>query len=282
MGLKQYIKRVGKYIIKGVPVNNIKLEIVQKTPSELFKGKSILITGGGRGLGFYIAKKCVLEGANVIITGRNEEQLRNAQKELGSNCNYIVFDMENVNKIDSFFEECVKKYGKIDCIVNNAGISLHEGEITNVTIDGFNKQFNINLRGGYFLAKEFIKYIQENEDIENGNIIFISSERGAQCDQIPYGLTKVAINSLTEGLSRKYYKKGIRVNAVAPGVTASEMTGISKDDNLFYAGNASNRFFIPEEVAEVVAFLISDVSKCISGEIIYCDAGNHLNPWFKE
>lgn len=280
MGLKQYLKRVGKYILKGVPVNNIKLEIVQKTPTELFKNKNILITGGGRGLGFFIAKKCVSEGANVIITGRNEDALKNAQKELGDNCKYIVFDVENVDKIDVFLNECIEKYGKIDCLINNAGISLHENEITKVTIDGFDKQININLRGSYFLAQSYIKYIEKN-NINSGNIIFISSERGAQCDQIPYGLTKVAINSLTEGLSRKYYKKGIRVNAVAPGVTASEMTGISKDANLYYEGNASNRFFIPEEVAEVVSFLISDFSKCISGEVIYTDAGDHLNPWFK-
>lgn len=280
MGLKQYLKRVGKYILKGVPVNNIKLEIVQKTPSELFEGKNILITGGGRGLGFFIAQKCVSEGANVIITGRNEDALKNAQKELGDKCKYIAFDVENVDKIEAFFNECIEKYGKIDCLINNAGISLHEDVITKVTIDGFDKQINVNLRGSYFLAQAYIKYIEKN-NISNGNIIFISSERGAQCDQIPYGLTKVAINSLTEGLSRKYYKKGIRVNAVAPGVTASEMTGVSKDSNLYYEGIASNRFFIPEEVAEVVSFLISDYSKCISGEVIYTDAGDHLNPWFK-
>ena len=68
---------------------------------------------------------------------------------------------------------------------------------------------------------------------------------------------------------------------MAPGVTASEMTGIDKDSNLYCEWNASKRFFIPEEVAEVVAFLISDYSKCISGEVIYTDAGNHLNPWWE-
>ena len=70
------------------------------------------------------------------------------------------------------------------------------------------------------------------------------------------------------------------MNAVAPGITASNMTKIDKDSNLYCEYNASERFFVPEEVAEVVSFLISDNSKCISGEVIYCDAGNHLNPWF--
>ena len=87
---------------------------------------------------------------------------------------------------------------------------------------------------------------------------------------------------MTEGLSRRVYKEGIRVNAVAPGVTASDMTNINVNENMYCNYNASNRYFMPEEVAEVVCFLISDVSKCISGEVINCDAGNHLNPWFKK
>lgn len=280
MKFKSYLKRVARYIVKGIPNNIVNVQIVQKMSSEMFANKRILITGGGRGLGFYIAKKCVDEGAEVLITGRNEDTLKKAVEQLGKKAKYKVFDVENVESIESFFKECIVELGNIDCLVNNAGISLHEDEITNVTIDGFNKQIDINLRGSYFLAQTYIKYIESKKGLI-GNIIFISSERGAQCDQIPYGLTKVAINSLTEGLSRKYYTKGIRINAVAPGITASEMTGIDKDSNLYCEYNASKRYFIPEEVAEVVAFLISDNSKCISGEVIYTDAGNHLNPWWE-
>ncbi|MBP3596055.1 MAG: SDR family oxidoreductase [Clostridia bacterium] len=278
MKIKKVIKKVFSYITNGM--TTVKVDVFQKTPSEMFSSKRILVTGGGRGLGFYIAKKCISEGAEVIITGRKEETLKAAVKELGIKAKYKIFDMENVENIESTLEECIEEFGKIDCIVNNAGISLHENEIVNVTIDGFNSQINTNLRGPYFLAQAYIKYCEKNK-IDNGNIIFMSSERGAQCDQIPYGLTKISINSLTEGLSRKYYTKGIRVNAVAPGITASEMTGISRDGDLYCNYNASKRYFIPEEVAEVVAFLISDYSKCISGEVIYTDAGNHLNPWFK-
>ena len=278
MKITKMIRRTLSYIKNGTPT--VKVDVVQRTPSQLFSSKRILITGGGRGLGFYIAKKCISEGAEVIITGRKEETLKSAVEELGSKAKYKIFDMENVENIENAFEDCIKEFGKIDCIVNNAGISLHENEIVNVTIDGFNSQINTNLRGPYFLAQTYIKYCEKIK-IHNGSIVIMSSERGAQCDQIPYGLTKVAINSLTEGLSRKYYKKGIRVNAVAPGITASEMTGISRDNNLYCDHNASDRYFIPEEVAEVVAFLISDYSKCISGEVIYTDGGNHLNPWWR-
>lgn len=278
MKIGNYIKRGIRYIVKGIPQINITTQIVQKTPQEMFRNKKILITGGGSGLGFYIAKKCANEGAKVIIVGRNKEKLEEAIKELGTNTSYMIFDVQESEKSEEFMKEVFEKHGKIDCLINNAGISLHEKDFFNVTIDKFNKQIDTNLKGAYFLTQAYINLLQEKDQ---GNVIFISSERGAQCDYLPYGLTKVAINSLTEGLSRKYYKRGIRVNAVAPGITASNMTNIDKDSNLYCSYNASGRYFIPEEVAEVVAFLISDISKCISGEVIYCDAGNHLNPWFK-
>ena len=279
MKIGNYIKRGIRYIVKGIPQINITTQIVQKTPQEMFKNKKILITGGGSGLGFYIAKKCANEGAKVIIVGRNKEKLEEAINQLGPNTSYMIFDVQESEKSEEFMKEVFEKYGKIDCLINNAGISLHEKDFFSVTIDKFNKQIDTNLKGAYFLTQAYINLLQEKDQ---GNVIFISSERGAQCDYLPYGLTKVAINSLTEGLSRKYYKRGIRVNAVAPGITASNMTNIDKDSNLYCSYNASGRYFIPEEVAEVVAFLISDMSKCISGEVIYCDAGNHLNPWFKK
>ena len=224
-----------------------------------------------------MAKKLSSEGAKVIITGRNEEKLKSAVNEIKNDVKYVVYDVRKCKK--NFINEVYNNYGKIDCIINNAGISLHEGNMLNVTNEGFQNQFDTNLKGAYFLAQEYIKKIKEDHQKE-GNIIFISSERGRQCDDIPYGLTKRAINSLVEGMSRRFYKEGIRVNAVAPGITASDMTNIKREDDLFCDYNASGRFFMPEEVAEVVAFLVSDNSKCISGEIIHCDAGNHLNPWF--
>lgn len=279
MGIKSYLKRTIKYVVKDRKAPIIKPEIVQKTPTEMLNNKNILITGGGSGLGYYMTKKLSSEGAKVIITGRKKEKLKKAVNEIGNNIEYIVYD---VRKCDSDFMKTIyNKFGKIDCLINNAGISLHEGNMLNVTMEGFKNQFDTNLKGAYFLAQEYVKIVKENNQKE-GNIIFISSERGKQCDDIPYGLTKVAINSLVEGMSRRFYKDGIRINAVAPGITASDMTNIKKDGDLYCNYNASGRYFMPEEVAEVVAFVVSDYSKCISGEIIHCDAGNHLNPWFNK
>ena len=190
MGIGTYIKRGIRYILKGQPQINITAEIVQKTPSEMFKNKNILITGGGDGLGFFIAKKCVDEGAKVLLVGRKEEKLKVAVEKLGKNAMYIPFDIQKVEDMTKFIDEAYNKLGKIDCLINNAGISLHEKEMKKVEIEGFDNQFNTNLRGSYFLAQAYLKKIEEQKQ-ENGNIIFISSERGAQCDDIPYGLTKI-------------------------------------------------------------------------------------------
>lgn len=273
--MKGKIKRALLYIFKGVQPKNISANIIISAPSSLLKGKNIIITGGSRGLGFIIAKLCIEKGANVLITGRKEETLIKACEQL-SNCNYIVNDVNNIMSIQSFFDEAEKIIGgPIHCLVNNAGISLHEGSISNVTCDSFDAQINTNLKGPYFLSQEFIKrYIANN--LNCGSIIFITSERGLYCDDIPYGIIKAAINSLTQGLGRRFINKGLRVNAVAPGVTASDMTGYHKDGNLYRSSACGERVYLPEEVAETVVFLLSDLSGCTSSQIIACNRGNHL------
>lgn len=159
--------------------------------------------------------------------------------------------------------------------MSNAGISLHERGFEEVTIEGWNQQMNTNLKGAYFLVCAFVRQLLRFQD-SSGNIVMVSSERGLYCDDIPYGLSKAAINSFTRGLARKLIAKNIRVNAVAPGVTASEMTGYSPVGNLYRESACGKRVFMPEEIAEVAAFLLCDASQCISGEVIPCDQGNYL------
>lgn len=272
----QRFRRLLSYLRYGIQPQIIKANIVVSSASGRLANKNIIITGGGRGLGYYIAKKAIEEGANVIITGRNQETLIKATKRLNDKCKFVVFDVTQISQIASFFDKCEELFNaNIDCLVNNAGISLHEGNIQNVTIDSWNKQFMTNLQGPYFLSQEFSKRFVENQQ-SNGSIIFISSERGLYCDDIPYGLIKSSINSLTAGLGRRYISNGLRVNAIAPGVTASDMTGFSKEGDLSRPIACGGRVYLPEEVAEVVAFLLSDAAGAISSQIIPCNRGNHL------
>lgn len=273
--MKKGLIRIAKWIFKGIPVYNIKASVYTLNPAERLKGKRIVITGGGRGLGFYIARRCKEEGASVLIVGRDEQTLKNASMVL-EDCPYIIKDLQDVNHFAEFVNEAANKLGgRIDCLVNNAGISLHEKSYFDVTIDTFDRQFNINLKAPYFLSQEIIKFAKMN-GIEDLNILFITSERGLYGDSIPYGLTKAAINSLTKGLARRFVNEGVRVNAIAPGVTASDMTGFEKDGNLYRETSCGKRVFIPEEIAEAAIYLLSKESNCVTGEILPCNQGNHL------
>ena len=256
------------------------VQVQTSTPSNMLKNRNILITGGGRGLGYYIAQKCIAENANVVITGRNEATLRKATLDLGERCHYIVFDATNVSGISKMLLEAEALIGgrKIDSLVSNAGISLHERNFHNVTEAGWDKQMDTNLKGNYFLTKEFIEYL-ETKDYKKGNIVVITSERAKRPDDIPYGLTKTATSSFIQAMARKVIEEGIRMNGVGPGVTASDMTGYDRDGNLYAEWQTGKRIFMPEEVAEVVNFLLSDLSECISGEIITCDQGRYIEHW---
>ena len=279
MNLKRYLKNIAKSILNKDVGNYTTVKVYTTAPGEALMGKNIVITGGGRGLGYYIAKRSVAEGANVLITGRKEETLKNAVKELGEKVKYISFDIQNIEEIKNFFEMAEDRLGgKIDALVSNAGISLHEGNFRNVTEEGWDKQIDTNLKGNYFIVTEFIKYLESKDD-KSGNIVVMTSERAKRPDDIPYGLTKVATTSFIKGIASKVIGEGIRINGVGPGVTASDMTGFEKDGNLYASWQPTNRIFMPEEVAEVVNFLLSDVSACINGEVITCDQGRYIVHW---
>lgn len=281
--MKKLIKKLAKFILVSQPRDFVKVNVSQISYGKILEGKRILITGGGRGLEYAMAKKFISEGAYVVIVGRNENVLKESQKKLGERCKYIVFDVSNVEEIPNMLERGRVLMGDIDILVSNAGISLHEGNFKNVTIESFDSQINTNFRASYFIGKFFLQ-TKMNEKKE-GNLLYVSSNTSGESVDIPYGLTKAAINSMVRGFARRVYKYGIRVNAIAPGVTLTDMTrsfAIQDDGNMAY--NApSGRTFLPEEVAELANFIVSDAAKCINGEIVFCDAGNHLKTqWLEE
>ena len=278
MSITRYIRRVLSYAFTGAPVKQITASISYLYPHERLKDKKIIITGGSRGIGYAMAKKFVEEGATVLITGRDESKLKASSTELG--CFYLKYDVRDVSNAEQFIMKSAQILGGIDCLVNNAGISLHEKSIREVTQPQFDEQIQTNLKSGYFLSQKFINYF-ESEKRERGNILFLSSMRGTYVDDIPYGLTKAAINSLVQGLSKRVIGNGIRVNAIAPGVTASELTGYKPNGDLYRRKSMSDRVYLPEEIAEVACFLLSDVSACISGQIIVCDEGESINSYWK-
>lgn len=255
----------------------VKAEVSYLLPNRRLEGKRIIITGGGRGLGASMAEKFVKEGASVLISGRNESVLKTTADNIG--CQYLTLDVTDISSFDPFINKSEELLGGISTLVNNAGISLHEKSFFDVTPETFDSQVNTNMKGAYFLTQKVIKYWQEKG--ERGDVLFISSETGDMMDFRPYGFTKVAINSMVQGLAYLFAKDQIRINAVAPGVTVSDMTGQREDGNIAHSRNMLGRVYMPEEVSETACFLLSGAAGCISGQIITCNNAKSINARWK-
>lgn len=277
MSLEQYLKRGFRFILHGIPVKNVTANITYLQPGGRLSGKKIIVTGGGKGLGAAMAAKFVAEGASVLISGRNEKTLKKTAGEIG--CKYLTLNVQDTSLFDKFINDADRILGGADSLVNNAGISLHEPTFFDVTPETFDAQIATNMRDGFFLTQCFTKLLLKEK--RKGNVLFVSSETGETVDIRPYGFTKAAMNSMVQGLACLFIKDGIRINAVAPGITASDMTGFRVDGNLYFAGNATERVYLPEEVAETACFLLSDASGCISGQVIVCNNGKTINPRWK-
>ena len=276
MSIKSRLKNLVSFLLHGDP-KPVYANISYLSPNETLRGKKVVITGGGRGLGFSMAKKFVAEGAEVLIVGRNMKVLEESANNIG--CKFLQLDVSNPSEFDAFMDKAKELLGGLNVLVNNAGISLHENTFFDVTQETFDKQVDTNLKGAFFLTQTFIRHIKNTDT--KACVLFVSSETGDTMDFRPYGFTKAAINSMVQGLAYLFAKEGIRINAVAPGITASDMTGLSTEGDISYRGNISGRVYMPEEVAEVAAFLISDAAGCVSGQIITCNNAKTVNARWK-
>lgn len=275
--LKEYIKRGITYVVKGVPNKIVNVYVAQIQYGGILKDKKVLITGGSRGLGLAIAKRALEEQALVTITGRKMDTLLKAKEELGNpeNLFLIEHDVCDVEKDDEVIQSARTKMKGIDILINNAGISIHNITYATCTPEQWDAQMDTNLRGVYFLTQAFMKYY-DAVGKKSGKIINMVSERGLYGDDVPYGLAKRALISYTEGMAVRLIGKGVRVNAIAPGVTATEMTGHDPNGNLFRPYARGRRVLLSEEIAETAIFLMSDAANCISGQVIACNEANHL------
>lgn len=247
-------------------------------PNQRLVGKKILITGGGKGIGFAMAKRFKAEGAEVVIAGRNETTLRESANKL--DCKYLVLDVCKTENFEAVWDSAGDLLEGVNCLVSNAGISLHEDGFLDVKPDQFDSQFDTNLKGAFFLTQTFIRKSVKNQE-QTKNILFVSSETGITVDERPYGLSKAALNSLVQGLAYRYVNEGYRINAMAPGVTITDMIGMSDDSDLNCGYNLTKRYYLPDEMAEVACFLLSDASNCLNGQILVCNEGKTINARWK-
>ena len=276
MSLKQYLKRGIRFILQGVPV--IQASIVTIAPNDLLKSRVALITGGTSGIGFSIAQAFLNSGATVIITGRNDERVKEACIKLESDLYKgkilgVVLDNTKAETFETALHNVIKQLdGKqIDILVNNAGVL--GGHISTTTIDEYDKVMDTNLRGVFFLCQMFGKYLKNNSI--KGNILNIASSSSLRPAVSAYTLSKWGIRGLTLGLARALAPYGITVNGIAPGQTATPM--LLKDASKGLATNTIlGRYALPEEIANMAVFLVSEMGRSIVGDIVYMTGGSAL------
>ena len=267
------IKNFFKFLKKGGVTY---LSLYQINYNKILLGKRILITGGSSGIGLAIAKKCLSEGAYVLITGRNLEKLLSVSKEINNNrLFYLQWDISNVTMIKEKTDEAIKLLGGLDILINNAAY-LKNHKYKDVSEEIFDKTFNTNLKSVYFLSKYVCEYFIEHNLYKGVQILNISCMNSLQGGLNPYFLSKRGLNSLTEGLAKEFSNKNIKVNAIAPGICDSSINKCNYMNNAYYGGNRINRIIIPEDVAEIALFLISEASNSIVGQTIVCDGGQTL------
>ena len=262
MGIKSKVKKVlNKF--KKVVKEPVYIPVMS---GELLKGKTVLITGGSGGIGIAIAKRCIENGATVIITGRNKEKLSRAAQQIDAVP--FVLDIQDVLGMKTAFSSLVQTY-KIDTLINNAGLQAGS-QLGNTKEEDFDKTLTTNLKGTYFLSQIFSNYLIENK--MKGNILNISSVSGYRPAISPYMVSKWGITGLTVGMAKKLIKYGIVVNGIAPGPVATEMLGLDGKD-LNYDKAPAGRYSDPIEIANLAVFLISDMGRMFIGDTVYITGG---------
>lgn len=270
--MKQYLYRLWQWVWRGIPVQKINAGIATIEHGKVLVRQKILITGGSRGIGYHIAKRFIAEGAEVLIVGRNEETLQKTAAELGCKC--LAFDITDIAQLPDLINQAAKAMGGLTGLVNNAGVCNIDNGFLNVTEQSYDEQFLLNVKSPFFLTQAFVHYVTENK-VPSSSVLFITSERGLYPDDAPYGMTKAAIGNIIAGIARRYSLQGVHINGIAPGVTADTINQPDKQDDAYLKGAIGKRYIMPDELAEVAVFLMSDASKCISGEIIPCNQANH-------
>lgn len=244
-----------------------------------FENKIALVTGGSGAIGSAICFKLAMEGAHVIIAGRNKENLKTVLEQIKNNngkAEVIELDVNNEKEIKKRVEDVIKRFGKIDILVNNAGGSSRDKSKTlvNQDIHIIDMVINSNLRGTLLCTKFISKYMIEKKQ---GKIVNISSTTGVQGNycNVDYSAAKAGIIGATKSMAKELGKYNINVNCVSPGrvnqILFDLPLGDIPDDGCYLGRRGST-----DDIANLVEFLVSEESSFITGQNIIIDGGRSL------
>ena len=241
-------------------------------------GKVAIVTGATKGLGYSIAMALAESGANIVVVSRNEddckrvtEEIKNkGRKSLAHSC-----DITKKSMVENLVNETINEFGKIDILINNAGIAVTKPAV-DLTEDDWDRVVNTNLKGVFLVAQTVGKRMIEQK---NGRIINIASMFGLVGDKniLPYLCSKGGVIQMTRGLALEWAKYNILVNAIAPGyvitpINEKELTQ-EKVQNYILGKTPLRRFGTPEEIAGAAVYLASDEAGYLTGSILSADGG---------
>ncbi|MEO5858901.1 MAG: SDR family oxidoreductase [Pyrinomonadaceae bacterium] len=245
------------------------------------KDKVVLITGASSGIGRASAKIFAERGSVVIAVGRNETELTSLQNEVAEFSTTLQprsVDVTQPTQIDQLITEIVDSFGRIDVLVNSAGI-IKSGTLANTSLDDWDKMLDVNLRSVFYICKKVLAPLEASK----GNIVNVSSVTGTRAfpGVLAYCVSKAGIDQLTRCMALELADKGVRVNAVNPGVVETNLHkrgGMGEEDYAKFLANAANTHPIgragqPDEVAELIYFLASDKAQWITGATYAIDGG---------
>lgn len=243
----------------------------------IIMNKTALVTGGATGIGAAIVKKLCKDGFSVAVNYNSSEQraklLCSELISSGYNAFPVKCDVSSAEQVEKMVSEVRERFGSIDVLVNNAGVSLW-GLFDNVSDSEWNKTLDVNLKGTFNCCREAVKLMLSNK---YGRIINISSvwgQTGASCEAV-YSASKAGIIGLTKALAKEYAPSGITVNCIAPGVIDTDMMSRFSDEEKAAVCEEIpvGRMGKADEVAEAVAFFASPFSSYITGQILGVNGG---------
>lgn len=246
----------------------------------MLKGKCALVTGGSRGIGRAVALKLAECGADVaILCTKESESAKNTVREIeaaGSRALMLVADISDETAVADATKNALDAFGKIDILVNNAGIT-RDRLLMQMTGEDFDSVISVNLKGCFNVTKALIRQFVKNR---SGRIINISSVVGlmGNAGQANYAASKAGVIGFTKSVAKEYAARGITCNAIAPGYIETDMTGAMPDEakKTMLDAIPAKRGGTPEDVANLAAFLASDLSSYITGEVIRVDGGMYI------
>ena len=266
MKIKQIIRNfVNKIFGRKIPI------YISQNKSSFLSGKFALVFGGTGGIGNSIVDKLVKNGCTVIVCTKDKNKLIENDERKNANLHFFYFDLNSFNEYDKNFKIIFEKFPKINYLLLSAGVHIENPKFNSVSLTDFDRVLNINLKSVYFCCQFVSNFWITNK--MPGKILIISSSRGFEPAWSPYGIAKVGLNGFVKGLAMQLVEKNIIVNAISPGVTATKLLNYEAGQSINTDQNMLHRLILPEEVAELALFLLSDYSKSIVGENILISGG---------